>query len=107
MRVLRPLVFVVLCLAVLGPGLRSTHAGTRPFFVGFSEDLPKKIVVAAARPAAGLGAQAIRVTLMWAPGQTRLTTRDAKQLARAVHATRGMRLALAGQEVPGTPRGAR
>jgi hypothetical protein len=97
-------VLVLLCLAALCAGAGRTQANAHRFFVGFSEDLPKKIGPAAAKPAERLGASAFRVTLMWAPGERRVSTRDARQLARAVRGTKGMRLVLAVYAFPGTRR---
>jgi hypothetical protein len=97
-------VLVLLCLVALAAAPKPTQANGHRFFVGFSEDLPKKIGTAAARPAERLGASAFRVTLMWAPGETRLRTSEAKQLGRAVRGTKGMRLVLAVYAFPGTRR---
>jgi hypothetical protein len=102
--VLRRLVLVLLCLAALCAAAGRTQASTHRFFVGFSEDLPKKVGPAAARPAERLGASAFRVTLMWAPGERRVSARDAGQIARAVRGTKGMRLVLAVYAFPGTRR---
>jgi fibronectin type 3 domain-containing protein len=83
------------------------------FFVGFTDDLVKSAGPAAVGPAAGLGAKAFRVTLMWEPGQTTLDPGAIASLNTAVSSMGGMRLVLAvyadmGLKAPldGTARGA-
>ena len=80
----------VLCIV---PAARTASAPG--FFVGFTEDLPKEIGAKAVRPAAALGARALRITLMWSPGRTRLSADDKVQLGRAIGAAGAMRIVLA------------
>jgi hypothetical protein len=77
------------------------------FFVGFSEDLPKWVGAEAVEPARDLGGSAFRITLQWAPGQTRLADADVVELERAVGAATGMKVVLsvygdAGSNAPQT-----
>jgi chitodextrinase len=65
------------------------------FFVGFSEDRVKDGGASVVTPAADLGAKAFRVTLMWEPGQTELTSSAITGLNRASSAAADMRLVLA------------
>ena len=65
------------------------------FFVGFTDDLVKSAGAAVVGPAAGLGAKAFRVTLMWEPGQTTLDPGAITALNTAVSSTGGMKLVLA------------
>jgi hypothetical protein len=74
----------------------AARTASRPaFFVGFTEDLPKEIGGKAVRPAAGLGARSLRLTLMWSPGQAQLSADDKVKLGRAIGAARAMRIVLA------------
>jgi chitodextrinase len=82
-------------------------AVSAPFFVGFSEDLPKEIGSAAVVPAAALGGSAFRLTTLWTPGQTALTAWETEKLDRAVAARAGQRYLLsvfadAGSKAPQT-----
>jgi hypothetical protein len=65
-----------------------------PFFVGFSDDLPKAVGSTAVTPAADLGGRAFRLTTLWAAGQP-LAPAERTRLARAVGAASGQRLVLA------------
>jgi chitodextrinase len=81
--------------AALGIALPAASVGDSGFFVGFTEDLVKGSAGSAVAPAADLGARAFRVTLMWEPGQTRLSAPAIDDLNRAKNAAAGMRLVLA------------
>jgi hypothetical protein len=82
--------------ALLVAGGSAGHAApSEPFFVGFSEDLPKEIGADAVVPAAELGGAAFRVTTSWTPGRTAIPTAEATKLSRAVAAAGGQRLVLA------------
>jgi chitodextrinase len=73
----------------------SSAGGGGSFFVGFSDDLVKSVGAAAVSPANALGARAMRVTLMWAPGQTEPSPASVVELDRATSAAAGMKLVLA------------
>jgi hypothetical protein len=83
-------VLAVLCIV---PAART--ASGPAFFVGFTEDLPKEVGAKAVRPAAGLGARALRLTLTWRPGEAQLSADDRVKLGRAIGAARAMRVVLA------------
>jgi len=88
----------IMLAAALGVLCTVPAARTAPahaFFVGFTEDLPKEIGGEAVRPATGLGARSLRLTLMWSPGQTRLRADDKMKLGRAIGAAPAMRIVLA------------
>ena len=80
-------------LAVSGGALSATSG--EPFFVGFSEDLPKEIGASAVDPAAGLGGRAFRLTTLWTPERTVLTAAEKTKLDRATAAATGQRIVLA------------
>ena len=81
--------------SVVSVGSAAPATDGEPFFVGFSEDLPKEIGAAAVAPAAGLGGSAFRLTTLWSPGQTSIASEEAAKLDRAVAAAGGQRLVLA------------
>jgi chitodextrinase len=78
----------------LGAATAQTSVDGAGVFVGFSDDLPKWTGAEAVEPARGLGARGFRITLQWAPGETRLTDADAAELQRAAGAATGMKLVL-------------
>ena len=84
---------VLATLVLTGSGTSATSG--EPFFVGFSEDLPKELGSGAVAPAAGLGASAFRLTTLWTPGQTALAPDEAGKLDRATAAAAGQRIVLA------------
>ena len=94
MRGVGGLAAVLAALLVAGGGSGRAASG-EPFFVGFSEDLPKEIGAAAVAPAAELGGTAFRLTTQWTPGRTSIPTAEATKLSRAVGAAAGQRLVLA------------
>jgi chitodextrinase len=63
-------------------------------FVGFDDDRPRSLGADGVTPARDLGARAMRLTLMWSPGQTSLPASDVDQLDRATAALTGMRIVL-------------
>lgn len=65
------------------------------FLAGFSEDLVEKSGSPVVDPAVALGAGGFRVTLMWEPGQTQLTSGEISDLNTATRAAAGSRLVLA------------
>ena len=82
--------------ALLVAGGDSGHAAPgEPFFVGFSEDLPKEIGASAIAPAAELGGTSFRLTTQWRAGRTAIPAAEATKLSRAVGAAGGQRLVLA------------
>src|SRR5215204_3064453 len=82
--------------ALLVAGGDSGHAAPgEPFFVGFSEDLPKEIGASAIAPAAELGGTSFRLTTQWQAGRTAIPAAEATKLSRAVGAAGGQRLVLA------------
>ena len=85
---------VLAALFVAGGGSARAAPG-EPFFVGFSEDLPKEIGSAAVTPAAELGGAAFRLTTLWTPGRTVIPAAEATKLNRAVGAVAGQRIVLA------------
>ena len=85
---------VLAALFVAGGGSARAAPG-EPFFVGFSEDLPKEIGSAAVTPAAELGGSAFRLTTLWTPGRTVIPAAEATKLNRAVGAVAGQRIVLA------------
>lgn len=89
---------VTVIAAVLATLVASAAAAPGPggggLFVGFSEDLPKELGVAAVTPAADVGATAFRLTTLWAPGQTALTPEEEARLDRATAAAAGLRVVL-------------
>jgi hypothetical protein len=84
---------VSLTLAVTGGASSATNG--EPFFVGFSEDLPKEIGSSAVAPAAVLGGSAFRLTTLWSPGRAAPTAAERAKLDRAAAAAAGQRLVLA------------
>ena len=94
MRALGGLGAVLAALLVAG-GSSGRAAPGEPFFVGFSEDLPKEIGVDAVAPAAELGGTAFRLTTAWTPGRTAIPASEATKLSRAVAAAAGQRVVLA------------
>ena len=82
--------------ALLLVGSSSSRAAQgEPFFVGFSEDLPKEIGTDAVLPAAELGGTAFRLTTQWTLGRTSIPAAEAAKLSRAVAAAAGQRIVLA------------
>ena len=74
---------VALAAAVAAPGAAQAGEG---FFVGFSDDDLKYDSARAAGALRGLGAQAVRVTLLWSRGQTDLSGADRIWFDRALAA---------------------
>jgi len=83
-------------LAALGLAVAATraHSSSSGFVAGFDDDLAKRAGTQATDPMRRLGAQAERLTLQWAPGETALTSTDAAALDRAVAASSGLRVVL-------------
>ena len=84
---------VVAALLIALPASSAGSGGS--FFVGFTDDLVKSSGPAVVGPAAALGAKALRVTLMWQPGQTTPDAGAIASLDTAVSAAGGMKLVLA------------
>jgi hemolysin type calcium-binding protein len=80
---------------LLGAAAARSALDGEPFFVGFSEDLPRAIGQEAVTPAREFGAKSFRFTLQWAPGQTRIADTDVVDLQDAVRDTAGMKVVLA------------
>ena len=76
-------------------GAASSASDGEPFFVGFSEDLPKDLGSGAVAPAAALGGSAFRLTTLWSPERTTLTAAERTKLDRATAAATGQRIVLA------------
>ena len=57
--------------------------------------MPRAIGTEAVTPARDLGAGAFRLTLQWAPGQTRVSDSDVEDFQDAVRDTAGMKVVLA------------
>src|SRR4029453_18895742 len=85
----------VLAALLVAGGSSGSAAPGEPFFVGFSEDLPKEIGADAVVPAAELGGPAFRLTTQWTPGRTAIPAAEAAKLSRAVAAAAGQRIVLA------------
>jgi len=88
-------VLTVALATLVSAGAAAPATDGEPFFVGFSEDLPKEIGAAAVAPAAGLGGSAFRLTTQWSPGQTAIAGEEAVKLDRAVAASGSQRIVLA------------
>ncbi|HEV3478353.1 MAG TPA: hypothetical protein VG144_02760, partial [Gaiellaceae bacterium] len=91
----------VACIAVLTAsatlllGAATAQPAADGFFVGFSEDLPRAYGERAVTPARELGAKSFRLTLQWAPGQTRVADGDIVDYQDAVRDTSGLEIVLA------------
>jgi hypothetical protein len=93
--VLRLVALAGACLTLAVSGGASSATSGEPFFVGFSEDLPKDIGSGAVAPAAELGGSAFRLTTLWSPERTALTAAERTKLDRATAAAAGQRIVLA------------
>jgi hypothetical protein len=92
-RLRRALAAAVAVLAVACAGRAAAAPG---LLVGVDDDAPKwGGGLADAAVARDLGLKAFRITLAWAPGESRLTARDRALLDRAVGSTLGLRLVVA------------
>jgi hypothetical protein len=85
----------VLAALLFAAGGTARAAPGEPFFVGFSEDLPKEIGASAFVEADALGAPTFRLTTQWAPGRTAIPADEAAKLSSAVAAAGARRLVLA------------
>jgi fibronectin type 3 domain-containing protein len=85
---------VALATVLLALPAASAEVGGAPILVGFTDDLLKNEGSVAVAPAAGLGARAFRITLMWDRGQTQLDPTEIGDLDRATRAAPGMKIVL-------------
>jgi len=85
----------VLAALLVAAGGSARAAPGEPFFVGFSDDLPKEIGASAFVEADALGAPTFRLTTQWAPGRTAIPADEAAKLSSAVAAAGARRLVLA------------
>lgn len=87
------LALVLALVAALGSALHAPRAEAADFFVGVDEDAVKwgqtELANAVART---LGVKAIRVTVPWRPGETRLSSLNRQYLDRAIVGSWGLRV---------------
>ena len=84
-----------LVVSLLATGAARSATAGEPFFVGFSEDLPKEIGSLAVTDAVELGGKAFRLTTLWSPGQTTIPDGEIAKLNRATAAAGSQRIVLA------------
>lgn len=87
---------IIALVALAGPVELTTSAPKRAFFVGVDEDAPKwGRSHSVANVARSLGLKAIRLTVPWQPGESRLSRSDRRVLDNAVSSLRKLRIVVA------------